>query len=110
MQELFAHIMITAVTAIMAVTAMEVMNFLLKRRIIKSGRLDQNYLELLTKKSKQTNAFKWGILALFAGLGLIVIGCLPFDPEKSPIPWGVELISIGIGFLVYYMLTLKNNS
>lgn len=109
MQELFAHLMITAVVAIMAVVAIEFLNYLLRRRIIKSGKLDENYIRLLTKQVGKTSALKWGVLFLFSGLGLIFIGFLPYEADKSPIPWGVEVIFTGIGFLVYYLLVKKEN-
>lgn len=104
MQELFAHFMITAVTAILAVVGIELMNYLLKRRIIRSGKLDENYLRLLTRQYNKISSLKWGILSLFGGLGLIIIGTLPFNAETSPIPWGIEVIFIGAGFLTYYLL------
>jgi len=108
MEELFGFFMITAVTGIIAVVGMEFMNYLLKRRIIKSGKLDENYLRLLTKQGNKVSALKWGILFLFAGLGLVVIGLLPFQAETSPIPWGVEVIFIGAGFLTYFLLIRKD--
>ncbi|MEO5563156.1 MAG: DUF6249 domain-containing protein [Chitinophagaceae bacterium] len=110
MEELFAHLMITAVIAILAVVAMEFLNFLLRRRAIKSGHLDEIHLRLLTSKVGKFSALKWGILFLSGGLGLVVIGFMPQDAEKSPVPWGIEVIFIGIGLLVYYLLIKKEES
>jgi hypothetical protein len=107
MEELFAHLMITAVMAIMAMVAIEFFNYLLRRRIIKSGNLDEIHLRLLKKQATNSSSLKWGILFLFSGLGLIFIGFLPYKADTSPIPWGVEVIFTGVGFLVYYLLVRK---
>jgi dolichol kinase len=109
MNELFACLMVTAITAIIGAVAIAFLNFLLKRRIIKSGLLDEKYLQLLTNQENKLAALKWGIIFLFSGLGLIVIGLLPYQADTSPIPWGVEVIFTGLGFLVYYLLVRKDN-
>lgn len=108
MEALFGFFMITAVTGIIAVVGMEFMNYLLKRRIIRSGKLDEQYLRLLTKQGNKVSSLKWGIIFLFGGIGLVVIGLLPFEAETSPIPWGVEVIFIGAGFLTYFLLIRKD--
>lgn len=107
MQELSAHLMVTAVIGIIAYLAIEFLNFLLRRRAMKAGHLDEHYVRLLTNKPNKFSALKWGIIFLFAGLGLVVIAFLPYSAEKSPIPWGVEIIFIGLGFLVYYLILTK---
>ena len=108
MVELFSHIMITLVIAIMATLITEFFNFLLKRRIIKSGQLNEHYVRLLTRQTGKSSALKWGILFLCGGIGLVIIGMLPFKADESPIPWGIEVVCIGAGFLVYYLL-VKND-
>lgn len=110
MQEILPFFMVTAVTGIVAAFGIAFLNFLLKRRIIKSGNLDENYLRLLKKEDNIISALKWGIILSFSGIGLLLIGFLPFDPETSPIPYGIEIICVGLGFLTYYLLIRKEKS
>ena len=94
--------MVTAVMAIIGMVSIEFMNFLLKRRTIKMGRLDEQHVKLLTSRTGRYSVLKWGILFIFGGLGLVILGFLPYNAETSPIPWGIEVILLGLGFLVYY--------
>lgn len=107
MQELSAHIMVTVVIIVIGMVALEFMNFLLKRRTIKMGKLDEQHVKLLINRPGKYAALKWGILLLFGGFGLVLIGLLPYDAETSPIPWGIEVIFLGLGFLVYYGIIRK---
>lgn len=107
MQELFAHLMITAVVAIIGKVSIEFLNFLLRRRVIKSGFMTEEYLNILRRKTGKLSIMKWGIILFFTGCGLVVLGFLPYSAETSPIPWGVEIIFIALGFLVYYMFIRK---
>ena len=109
MQELPAHLMVTAVMAIIGTVTIEFMNFLLKRRTIKSGQVEEHHVRLLLSKTNKYSALKWGILFLFGGLGLIVLGLLPFNAETSPVPWGIEVVFLGAGFLTYYRLIRKTD-
>ncbi|AHF16139.1 hypothetical protein [Niabella soli] len=104
MKDILAFFMIVAVVAILAGVGIEFMNYLLKRRLIRSGQLDENYLRLLTRKNNLLSSLKWGILLFFGGTGLIIIGTLAFDWEQSPIPWGIETVFISAGFLIYYFI------
>ncbi|GAB3420092.1 hypothetical protein [Niabella aquatica] len=109
MQDILSFFMIVAVVAIIANVGIEFMNYLLKRRLIRSGQLDDNYLQLLRKKVSNLSSLKWGILLLFGGIGLIITGYLQFDWEKSPVPWGIETVFIAAGFLVYYLIASRIN-
>ncbi len=108
MEEILSFFMIVAVVAIIANAGIEFMNFLLKRRLIKSGQFDTDYLQLLKRTASNLSSLKWGILLLFGGAGLILTGYLQFDWQQSAIPWGIETVFIAGGFLVYYLIASRS--
>jgi Na+/proline symporter len=46
---------------------------------------------------------KWGLIILLAGAGLIIIHFLDLDSD-SPLPYGIETISIALGFILYFFI------
>jgi len=92
-------------------------DYLLKRRIIIAGHIDKAGI-LDTPKDKEENSYstlKWGLVALFAGLGLLSIAMLDkgenmiwVDSRFSYLPIGIELVAISLGFLVYFLITRLN--
>jgi hypothetical protein len=107
MEEIGAFIMITAVSAIIAFILVAFMNFLLKWKVLSSGQVDEQSLELIKKQSDKYLMLRWGILLLFGGLGLMVLQFVPYYADQSPLPWGIEAIFLAIGFLVYYAIVKK---
>lgn len=100
----FGSIFIGTVAIIRSFTS-----YKLKKRIIEGGaNIDPNALELL--KSEEDNpakntTLKWGLVVLFAGLGLIVIETLGYElSDNSTLPFGIELVFVSVGFLVYTFL------
>ncbi len=94
-------------------------DFLLKRRIISAGHVDKaGILDLPKDKEDSSYAtLKWGLVALFAGVGLLIIAL--FEKNENMIwmqsshaymPIGIELIAISLGFLVYFIITRFRNS
>ena len=89
-------------------------DYLLKRKIITTGNLDKAGL-LDTPKNKEEDSYptlKWGLVALFAGVGLLVIAWIDRIPNydllhdsQAYLPFGIELIAISLGFLVYFIIT-----
>ena len=94
-------------------------DFLLKRRIIKAGHFDKaEILNEIPVTGNQTTGnenryptLKWGLVALFAGLGLLVNDLFFFrDPHAietgfhAMMPFGLELIFIASGFLTYFFI------
>lgn len=88
-------------------------DFLLRRKIIHTGHLDK--VEILKPlKDKEENSYptlKWGLVVLFAGLGLLVIALtdkgesmVRFNSNESYFQIGIELIAISLGFLVYFLI------
>lgn len=91
-------------------------DFLLKRKIVKAGHIDKAGI-LDTPKDKEENNYptlKWGLVTLFAGLGILVIALIDVGDNMdwvhgshSYLPVGIELIAISLGFLTYFFISKK---
>lgn len=76
---------------------------------------DENVIKAIldTKgnKEREQNVLKWTLLGIFGGLGLVIQEFLPYSMEESMLPYGVVIICLSIGLLIYYLLInnlLKN--
>ncbi len=93
-------------------------DFLLKRKIISAGHfenagiLDQKVASAIVE-SREVNKYpslKWGLVAFFAGIGFIFIDQLSPGGNNgeymhnSLLPFGIELVSISLGFLIYFLI------
>jgi hypothetical protein len=94
----------------------------LKRKIIKAGHfdraaiLDQNVSSEISgdQEVNKYPSLKWGLVAFFAGIGFIIINQLGpslYNTEsyqhfmnESMLPFGIELVCISIGFLMYFII------
>ncbi len=95
---------------IIAVVIIARYNYLLKKRILDSGPLNDESLKILKALSNfGSEALKWGIILLSGGIGLVLLEFIPFSAESSPLPYGVEIICIAGGFLIYYTLSKKEH-
>lgn len=81
-------------------------NFALKKKLIEKNMVNEDTANMFKSMTSKQNALKWGLIALFGGLGLIIIEHLPYD-EESTLPYGVEAVCISVGFLIYYFLVKK---
>jgi hypothetical protein len=89
-------------------------DYLLKRKLIIGGQIDKAGI-LDTPKDKEANSYptlKWGLVALFAGLGFLVIAQMNQNDvmnwehgSHSYLPIGIELVAISVGFLLYFVIT-----
>lgn len=101
-------------------------DFLLRRKIIKAGHFENaGILEQKIASSGTENqeankypSLKWGLVAFFAGIGFIIINQM--SPglsnanywesnhnnfmEHSLLPFGIELVSISLGFIIYFLI------
>ena len=96
-------------------------DFLLRRKIIKTGHIDkagilEQQISSVPAENQEVNKYpslKWGLVALFAGIGFIVI--YAFSPSynnwdashnfmDSMLPFGIELVSISLGFIIYFFI------
>ena len=89
-------------------------DYLLKRKLIIGGHVDKAEI-LDAPKNKEENAYptlKWGLVAFFAGLGLLAVN---FIDKNTGMDWryhdnfeltlGIELVAISLGFLIYFVIT-----
>lgn len=96
-------------------------DFLLKRKIIKAGHFDNagildQKIATGSPENQEANKYpslKWGLVAFFAGLGFIIIDQISPSYNNwesmhnfmdSFLPFGIELVSISCGFIVYFLI------
>ncbi|WP_100341691.1 DUF6249 domain-containing protein [Mucilaginibacter auburnensis] len=89
-----------------AIILIAILNFILKMRLINSGQTDPEVLKVLSNSySQKVASLRWGIILLSGGIGLVLIYFIPSANQyESPLPYGIELIFIAIGFLAYYFV------
>ena len=86
----------------------------LKRKLINNGHVEQAGI-LVTpvapaEESQRYPSLKWGLVAFMAGLGLIIIEIIRSYPAvngdlyDTALPYGIELVFISLGFLIYFFL------
>ena len=97
-------------------------DFLLKRKIIRAGHfenagiLDQKVasLEPENREANKYPSLKWGLVAFFGGIGFILtelVGPSISNSDNyqnfmhnSMMTFGIELVSISLGFIVYFLI------
>lgn len=109
MHDLAPMIMLISFFISIAVVIIALSNNRLKKKMIELGHVDEDAIKLVGQSFKfKFNALKWGLILFFGGLGLVVISFLPYDFQRdTPLPFGVELMFIAAGFLIYYF-TIRN--
>jgi len=96
---------------VIAIFILSLYNYRLKKRIIDAGPLDETGLKFLAQLSNSGNeAVKWAIVLLTSGIGFVVLEFLPFSAEESPAPYGIEMIFVSIGFLLYHLYLKKQQN
>ena len=88
-------------------------DYLLKRKIIITGQADKAGILEMPKDKEESSypTLKWGLVALFAGLGLVLIYLMDKGESMdvrfgsfSYLSFGIELIAISLGFLLYFVI------
>ena len=89
-------------------------DFLLKRKLIKAEQYERvGILDNPKPVNQEANKYpslKWGLVALMSGLGLILVEWLRYiDPElinyrESVLPFGILLVFVSLGFLIYFFI------
>lgn len=100
---------IVFVFIVIAVVIVSWYNYRLKKRIIDSGPIDHDAIDFLKKLTDAgAEQLKWGCVLFMSGLGLVVDHYLSYGEDDSILPYGIEIMFIAGGFLIYYFLiTLK---
>ncbi len=109
MNERIGALLVVVISVIViAVVIISWYNYRLKKRIIDSGPIDNDAINFLKKLiDSGAEQLKWGCVLFMSGLGLVVAHYLPYE-EDSILPYGVEIMFIAVGFLIYYFfITLK---
>lgn len=104
-------------------------DFLLKRKIIKTGHFEhagilEQKVSAAEPENQEANKYpslKWGLVAFFAGIGFIIIDQMSpgyvgspngnvsmSDLNTSMLPFGIELVSISLGFIIYFLIVNFN--
>lgn len=83
-------------------------DYILKKKMIEKGYVNEDTQAIFKThaSSNRYSALKWGLLSLFGGIALIVVGSLDVRSD-SPVPYGIMAVALSIGFLTYYFLMKK---
>lgn len=81
----------------------------LKKKMVEKGYVNEDTQAIF--KEHQANvgkytSLKWGLIALFVGLGFILMEYIPVRPD-SPLPYGLFAVSVSIGFLLYFFIVQR---
>lgn len=111
MKQLLPFIIVIIFFIVLAIVIISVFNYRLRKRILDAGPLDETSLKFLSQiTSLGSESLKWGIILFFAGIGLVAMEYIPYSAENSPLPYGVEMIFIALGFITYYLMIQKRKS
>ena len=86
-------------------------DYILKKKMIEKGFVNDDTQAIFKSHETKENKFpslKWGLLAFFAGLSLIIMEFIPVSPE-SPLPYGLFTVAVSLGFLIYYFIVKQSN-
>ncbi|NQU84208.1 MAG: hypothetical protein HQ541_00455 [Mariniphaga sp.] len=98
-----------------------VSDHLLRRKIIKAGHIDKAGIleqkKIVNDEADRYPSLKWGLVALMAGFGFILIEILRtinsdlIDYRNAVLPIGILLVFISLGFLIYFfIMNMRKNS
>ena len=78
--------------------------------MIEKGYVNEDTQAIFKQYSMENKnaSLKWGLLAFFGGLSLIIMEYIPVQPQ-SPLPYGLFSVAVSLGFLIYYFM-VKNES
>jgi len=107
MKQIAPFLVMIVMLAVIAVVISTLTNYHLKKRILDNGPLNEHAMRFLgTIPEFNSEILKWGVILLFGGIGLIFLEFIPHSKD-SPLPYGVETVFIGAGFLTYYLIQKK---
>lgn len=88
-------------------------DYILKKKMIDKGFVNDDTQAIFKQHppavfNGKYSSLKWGLIALFAGISLILMEYIPVNRD-SPLPYGLFAVSVSIGFLIYYFLVQKDS-
>lgn len=85
-------------------------DYILKKKMIDKGYVNEDTQAIFKQHASDNkySSLKWGLIALFGGLSLIIMEFVNVRPE-SPMPYGLFAVFVSIGFLVYYFMVKKES-
>lgn len=88
-------------------------DYILKKKMIDKGFVNEDTQAIFKQVPGSVDAkyssLKWGLIAFFGGLSLMIMEYVPVSPE-SPLPYGLFAVSISLGFLIYYFVVKKETN
>lgn len=107
-QNLAVALMFIASLTAFIIIIIALLNYRLKSRMVKLGLTDESTIKELNRVNFafKLNPLKWGLILLFAGLGLILLNYIP-SQANSPLPYGIEAVFVSFGLLSYFYLSQK---
>lgn len=111
LDEIAPFLMIVAVTWLIVLLFIHLFKYRIRKRMIETNLDDENVIKAILdakgNKEREQNVLKWMLLGIFGGLGLVIQEFLPYSMDESMLPYGVVIIFLSIGLLIYYLL-IKN--
>ncbi|PSL44312.1 hypothetical protein CLV51_106178 [Chitinophaga niastensis] len=105
MKQIAPFICMIAVLIVIAVVIISMFHYRLRKRLLESGPVDEHTIQFLNRlPGASGEALKWGLILFFGGLGLVVLEFIPYNAEKSSLPFGLEIMFLSAGFLLYYFI------
>jgi hypothetical protein len=86
-------------------------DYILKKKMIEKGLIGEDAMAIFRDQTSIDNKYsslKWGLIIFFGGLSLIIMEYIPYHHD-STLPYGLFLLSISLGFLIYYFLIKKDH-
>ncbi len=85
-------------------------DYILKKKMIDKGFVNDDTQAIFKEHASENKygSLKWGLIALFGGLSLIIMEYVEVRPE-SPLPYGLFSVFVSLGFLIYYFMVKKES-
>ena len=83
-------------------------DYMLKKKMVDKGFVNEDTQAIFKQYDGENKyaSLKWGLIAFFGGLSLIIMEYVPVSPD-SPLPYGLFAVSVSLGFLIYYFLVKR---
>ncbi len=83
-------------------------DYILKKKMIEKGYVNDDTQAIFKQHAadNKSAALKWGLIAFFGGLSLILMEYINVGPQ-SPLPYGLVAVFVSFGFLLYYFIVKK---